>query len=68
MKLGESKCNLRCEELRLLFCEALNLNQVLKEFTALDKLHDEVNAEVVLEYVLHAHEEGMVVRVENLLL
>lgn len=41
---------------------------MLEELTALNKLHDEVNAEVVLEDILHAHEEGVIVRVENVLL
>lgn len=57
-----------CEEFCLFFSEALNLDQVLEELTALNKLHDEVNAEVILEDILHAHEEGVIVRVENVLL
>jgi len=31
-----------------------------KELTALDKLHQEIDPELVLEYVLHVYEERMV--------
>lgn len=61
MQLAQAQSDLGCEKLRLLLREPLYLHQVLEKFTALNKLHDEVNSELILKDVFHAHEEGMVV-------
>ena len=39
-----------------------------KELTALDKLHQEIDPELVLEYVLHVYEERMVDLSKNVFL
>jgi hypothetical protein len=40
---------------------------VSKELTPLDKLHQEVNAELILKHELHIDEEWMLYRKEDLL-
>lgn len=61
VKLAQAESYLGSEKLRLLLSEPLYLHKVLEKLATLDKLHDEVNAELILEDVLHAHEERMVV-------
>ncbi len=39
-----------------------------EELTSLDKLHEKVDAELVLEYIIHAHNERMLNRVQDVLL
>lgn len=57
---------MRSEELRLVLLEAFNGDQVSKELTTLDKLHQEVNPVLVLEDVLHVDKEGVIDSVQNI--
>ena len=43
------------EELGLVLGDHADLDQVAEEFAALDELHEEVDAELVLEHLLHEH-------------
>lgn len=64
------KCesNLGCKELHLFVLEPFNSNQVSKQLAALNKMHKEVNSDIVLKNILHAHQEGVVDCVQNVLL
>lgn len=61
MELRESQSDLSGEELGLVLIESLDLHEMLEKLTTLDELHDEVNAELILEDVFHANEEWMVI-------
>jgi hypothetical protein len=41
------------EETSLFLREALDLHEMLEKLTTLNELHNEVNAEVILEHVFH---------------
>ena len=66
--MGECERDLRCEKLGLVLGEHAHLDQVAEELAALDELHEEVDAELVLEHVLHVHEERVVNLAQNILL
>ena len=66
--MGECERDLRGEELGLVLGEHAHLDQVAEELAALDELHEEVDAELVLEHVLHVHEERVVNLAQNILL
>lgn len=55
MQMAEGKRDLCRKEASLGFLEPLNLHQVSVELTPVDELHDEVDAELILEHVLHIH-------------
>ena len=66
MSKGQSDlCN---EEACLVFSKPLYLDQMPKEFSSLDKAHDEVDSVFVLEYELHVHNERVLNSVENVFL
>ena len=58
--MGQSKRNLRCEKLGLVLWEHAHLDQMAEQLTTLHKLHEEVDAELVLEDILHVHQEWVV--------
>ena len=66
--MGECERDLRGEELGLVLGEHTHLDQVAEELAALDELHEEVDAELVLEHILHVHEERVVNLAQNILL
>jgi hypothetical protein len=39
-----------------------------EEFTTFNEFHDKVDAEIVLEHILHVYDERMVYSVEDILL
>jgi hypothetical protein len=51
--MAERQSDLSRKKLSLVVLEALNRNQVPKEFPSLHKVHEEVDAEVVLKHILH---------------
>ena len=53
VQVTESKSDLHSEELGLVLWELPDLDQVAEELTTLDKLHQEVNTELILEDVFH---------------
>lgn len=40
---------------------------MFEKFAAFNELHNKVDPKLILKHVLHPHEEGMVIRVENIL-
>ena len=65
--MSQSQSNLSSKKLSLRLSKPLYLHQVSKELTPLDKLHQEVNAELILKHELHIDEERMLYRKEDLL-
>lgn len=68
MQVAKCQRNLCRIKLSLAFREAFLVRQVFEKFAALDEVHDEVNAESLLEHVIHANDEGMVDLQQNKLL
>lgn len=64
--MAECERHLRCKEPCLALFEALNCDQVSEQLATLDKLHEEVNSKLILEDVLHVHEEGVVDSIQNI--
>ena len=58
--MRESKSYLGCEELGLVLREHSDLDQMAEKFTTFNKLHKEVDTELILEDILHIYEEWMV--------
>jgi hypothetical protein len=48
------------KELRHVFLKPFDLNQMSKQLSTFDKLHQEVNAEFILEDELHVDKERVV--------
>ena len=40
---------------------------MFEKFASFNELHNKVDSKLILKHVLHPHEEGMVIRVENIL-
>jgi hypothetical protein len=66
--MAKGKGDLSYQEASLLLVEALDSAQVTIELSTLNELHDEVDSEFILEYIVHAHDEGMLHSVEDVLL
>lgn len=66
--MGKSEGYLSCKEFGLVLGEHAHLNQVAEQLTSLDKLHEEVDTELVLEDVFHVDEERMVNLTQDILL
>lgn len=60
MQVSQSQGHLRSKELGLWLSESFDLNQVSEKLTSLDKSHNEVNSEFILEDELHVYQEGVV--------
>ena len=60
MEVSQGESNLGSEELSLVLREHAHLDQVTEEFSALDKLHEEVDTVLILEDILHVDQEGVV--------
>ena len=58
--MSQSKGDLCSKELGLVLGEHAHFDQVAEKFAALDKLHQEVDTELILEDILHIDEERMV--------
>jgi hypothetical protein len=59
MQVTQSDRYLSNHEACLLFSEALDFVQMTEELAAFDKLHKEIDAEVILENIVHAHDKRM---------
>ena len=68
MKIAKSKCNLSPVESHLLFWEPLLLNDLGEQLSSLDVVHQEVNANIVLEDVVHLDDEWMSGALKDVLL
>ena len=68
MKMGQSEGNLGREELCLVLWEHAHFDQVTEQFTTLHELHQEVDTILVLEHILHVHEEWVIDRAQNIFL
>jgi hypothetical protein len=68
VEVAQGEGDLSDEEAGLLLPEALDLHKVPEELPALDETHEEVDAELVLEDELHVYHEGMLHRVQDVLL
>ena len=66
--MGQSHGDLGSEELCLVLWEHFNFDKVAEKFSTLNELHQEVNAVLILEYILHVHQEWMVDRVKSIFL
>lgn len=55
-------------EASLVLWESSHLHKMSEKLTALDEVHQEEDAEVIFEHVVHAHDERMLNRVQDLLL
>lgn len=64
--MSQGHCYLGSEELCLVLRETLYSDQVSEQLTTLDKLHEEVNSELILEDELHVDQEGMLDRIQNI--
>jgi len=60
MQVSKCQRDLCCVKLSLFLREALHLRKVFEEFSALNKIHNEVDAIGLLEYVVHPDDERMV--------
>lgn len=60
MEVPQSHGNLCDKEACLIFAEPFHFDKMSEQFTALDELHDEINAEVILEDVLHVNDERVI--------
>ena len=61
-------CDLNYHKAGLLLVESLCLVQVSEQLTPFDELHQEINPKIVLEDIVHAHDERVFNRVEDVLL
>jgi len=68
MKVSDCKSNLYNEKLGLRLAKPLHFGKMSVQFTSFDKRHEEVNAEVILVNVVHAHNEGMLDTIEDIFL
>ena len=68
MKVSDRKSNLYNEKLGLCLAEPLHFGKMSVQFTSFDESHEEVNAEVILVNVVHAHNEGMLDTIEDIFL
>jgi hypothetical protein len=68
MQMPKGDGDLDNHEARLFLREALDLVKVAEELAALDEVHEEVDSVLVLEHVVHAHDEGVLDRVEDIFL
>ena len=66
--MSKSNGNLSYHESGLVLWEPSNLNQMSEELSALNEVHEEEYPQVVLKHIVHAHDEWMLDRVQNLLL
>jgi hypothetical protein len=66
MEVTKCECDLGSEELGLFFLEALDLNKMAEEFSSLNKVHEEIDTDIVLEDIFHVNKEGVVNRVQNI--
>ena len=57
-----------CEELRRRLRELSHLDEMTEELATFDELHEEVDAELVLEHELHINQERVVDGVEDIFL
>jgi len=60
MEITKCKSNLGSIKLNTVFIELLLLWQMLKEFTSLYKLHDEVNSCLIGKHMIHRYDKRMV--------
>lgn len=60
MQISEGECYLCRVKFCLFFGKALLLGEVLKEFAALNELHDEVDSVSLLEDVVHSDYERVI--------
>lgn len=68
MEVTKGNGNLQNQKASLFLCKPLDLIQVTEELPSFDKLHEEVDSIVILEYVVHVHNERMLDSVQNVLL
>lgn len=68
MQVTESEGDLCTEESNVLLRETLDLHEMAEKLTSLNELHEEVDAMLVLEDVLHIYKEGVVNGVEDIFL
>ena len=68
MQMSKSKCDLGNQEPCLLLIEALYSSQVSEQLPSPDEVHDEIDSKVVLEHVIHAHDERVLNSIEDILL
>ena len=68
MKMSEGKRNLCRKELGLVLGEHAHLDKMTEELATFDKFHQEVDAVLVLEHVLHVNQKRMVNLAEDVLL
>lgn len=68
MEMSEGKRNLCRKELGLVLGEHAHLDKMTEELATFDKFHQEVDAVLVLEHVLHVNQERMVNLAEDVLL
>ena len=68
MEVRQGEGDLGCEELGLVLGEHAHLDQVAEELATLDELHQEVDAVLVLEDVLHVDQEWVVDLPQDVLL
>lgn len=68
MQMCQGHCYLSSEELSLVLGETLDSDQVSEQLTTLDKLHEEVNSELILEDELHVNKEGVLNGIQNIFL
>ena len=60
VQMTESEADLHSEELSLVLWELSDLNQMAEELSSLDKWHEEIDTELVLEHIFHINQERMV--------
>ena len=68
MEVCQGEGDLGCKELGLVLGEHAHLDQVAEELATLDELHQEVDAVLVLEDVLHVDQEWVVDLPQDVLL
>lgn len=68
MQVTESEGDLRAEESNVFLRETLDLHEMAEKLSSLDEFHEEVDAMLVLEDILHIDKEGMVDGVEDIFL
>ena len=57
--MTKSQCNLSSIEPSSVFRESLEINDLFEQFPTLNEVHQEVYPDVILEHILHAHNEWM---------
>jgi len=58
--MAKCEADLHSKELGLVLWELSHLNQVTEELSTLDKGHEEIDTELVLENICHINQEWMV--------